>query len=79
MGKLVQIASFVYPWEAHLAQGRLASKGIQAFVFDEGIVTAHPFISNAVGGVKLMVHRSDAERALAVLRAEEDEGPVEQE
>lgn len=70
MGKLVQIAAYVYPWEAHLAQGRLEANGIKAFVFDEGIVTAHPFISNAVGGVKLMVEQSDAERALAILGGE---------
>lgn len=78
MGQLVQIASFVYPWEAYIAQGRLESRGIQAFVFDDGIVTAHPGISNAVGGVKLMVDRSDVDRALAVLNEDDpDEDEVE--
>lgn len=78
MDRLVQIASFVYPWQAYIARGRLESRGIQAFVFDDGIVTAHPFISNAVGGVKLMVDRADVERALAVLNENDpDEAGIE--
>lgn len=73
MERLVQIASFMYPWEAYIAQGRLESRGIKAFVFDDGIVTAHPFISNAVGGVKLLVDRADKDEALAILNEEEPE------
>lgn len=79
MEELVQVASFVYPWEAYIARGRLESKGIKAFVFDDGIVTAHPFISTAVGGVKLMVERADALRALEVLNDQGDEGEGDQE
>lgn len=73
---LVQIASYLYPYEAHLAKGLLESQGIKCLVFDEEIVHANPFISTAVGGVKLLVHHSEAERALAILRevaTEEDQ------
>jgi len=79
MDRLVQIASFVYPWQAYIARGRLEARGIKAFVFDDGIVTAHPFISNAVGGVKLLVDRSDAERAIAILNEEEFDEELDRE
>lgn len=67
MSRPVKIASFVYPWEAHIAQSRLEADGIRSFVFDEGIVHANPLLSHAVGGVKLLVSPSDAERALSIL------------
>lgn len=65
---LIQIASYTYPWQAHVAQARLVAHGIRTFVFDDGIVYANPLLSYAVGGVKVMVGRFDAEKAVAILR-----------
>lgn len=68
MESLVNILSYEYPWEAYVAQGRLAAEGIRSFIFDDGILYANPFLTNAVGGVKLMVHRADVEKSLVILR-----------
>jgi hypothetical protein len=38
MGKLVFVASFLYPFQADSAKSKLESEGISAFVSDEHIV-----------------------------------------
>ena len=39
--RLVSVASWASPIEAHLARSRLEAAGIQAFVADEHIVAVH--------------------------------------
>jgi hypothetical protein len=65
--RLVTIASFNQPTEAHILKGRLEAEGIPCFLGDENIVAAQPFYSVAVGGVKLKVTEDDAEEARAIL------------
>lgn len=48
-------------------RGRLGAEGIECFLKDELTVAANPFLSNAVGGVKLQVRGEDVERATAIL------------
>lgn len=67
--RLVTIATFEAAPRAHVARAVLEDSGIQVFVADEEIVSMDWMLSNAVGGVKLKVRESDAERALAVLDA----------
>ena len=66
--KLVTIASYPQPIEAHIAKGRLEAEGILCFLADENIVSVHPFYSNAVGGVKLKVREEEAEKAYTILQ-----------
>jgi predicted RNA-binding Zn-ribbon protein involved in translation (DUF1610 family) len=66
--KLITIASFPQPIEAHIAKGRLEAEGIMCFLGDEHIVSVHPFYSHAVGGVKLKVREEEAKQALAILQ-----------
>ncbi|MEP6923888.1 MAG: DUF2007 domain-containing protein [Pyrinomonadaceae bacterium] len=54
--------------EAAVLRGRLESAGIQAFLLDEGIVAAHGLLTNAVGGIKIQVEQTDAERALVIVQ-----------
>ncbi|MFT2010160.1 DUF2007 domain-containing protein [Pontibacter sp. 13R65] len=61
--RLVTIATFSQPTEAHILKGRLESEGIPCYLGDEHIVGAHPFYSVAVGGVKLQVEEQHAEEA----------------
>ncbi len=65
-GPLV-VATFALPTEAEMARGLLESNGIQALLRDEGLVGVHPWLSNAVGGVKVVVPAEDAERAREIL------------
>lgn len=57
---------------AHIALGRLQSEFINCYLQDEYSVTIDPFLSNAIGGIKLMVVEAQVERALAILKDDED-------
>ncbi len=53
--------------EAHIARGVLEEEGINCWLKDEYTLTIDPILTNAVGGIKLMVARSQAQRALDIL------------
>jgi len=53
--------------EAHIARGVLEEEGINCWLKDENTLTIDPILTNAVGGIKLMVARSQAERAIDIL------------
>ena len=57
---------------AHIAMGRLQSEYINCYLQDEYSVTIDPFLSNAIGGIKLMVAEAQAERALSILQDDEN-------
>lgn len=82
---IITIATFSTPYEAQLAKGLLEENGILACVADEYTVGINWLYSNAVGGVRLQVIESDAERALELLEMEREadsaatEAPGEQE
>jgi len=70
--------------DADLAKGLLESAGIECFIADDNLVRMDWFYSNAVGGVKLLVRRQDAEEAIQILEQpipesfESDTGEYEQ-
>ncbi len=53
--------------DALLAKGSLESAGIQAYLVDDNMIRVDWFISNLLGGIKLMVHPEDAEAATEIL------------
>ena len=62
--------------DAHIARGVLEEEGINCWLKDEHTVTIDPILTNAVGGIKIMVHKDQAERAgglLAALKKEQQE------
>ena len=67
--RLVPVASYASPIEAHLARSRLEAAGLQAFVADEHIVAVHWLCSSAVGGVKVQVRLRDLDAARRLLEA----------
>jgi hypothetical protein len=64
---LVAIRRFRDLPEALLAKGSLESSGIECFLKDDNMVRMDWFISNLLGGVKLLVNREDAEAATVIL------------
>src|SRR6266550_2078208 len=64
---LVSIRHFRDLPEALLAKGGLESAGIESFLADDNMVRMDWFISNLLGGVKLLVRREDVADAIAVL------------
>ncbi|MBM3416055.1 MAG: DUF2007 domain-containing protein [Bacteroidetes bacterium] len=53
--------------EAHIAKGVLEEAGIGSWLKDENTVTIDPILTNAVGGIKLMVSKDEAQKALDIL------------
>ncbi len=54
--------------EAHIAMGYLEEEGIDGWLKDENTVTIDPILTNAVGGIKLMVAAGQAEKAWELLQ-----------
>jgi hypothetical protein len=53
--------------EAHIAKGVLEEDGISCWLKDENTVTIDPILTNAVGGIKIMVAKANAEKAWEIL------------
>ncbi len=65
--KFILLQSYDNYISAHIAMGRLEEDGINCWLQDENTVTINPVWTNAVGGIKLMVAESQAERALELI------------
>ncbi len=75
--ELVTIATFIEPYVAHMARGKLEAHGIVCYLENENIVGTNWLYSNAIGGVRLQVEKGDAERSLELLN--EKTGDVSEE
>jgi hypothetical protein len=58
--------TFHYSTEANLKKSKLDSEGIRTMLMDEKTVDSDPLISQAIGGVKLLVFKEDIEKAVAI-------------
>jgi hypothetical protein len=71
----VEVTRFADPIEATLAKNQLEAAGIKAFLMDDTTVTMDWLLSNAIGGVKVVVAPQDLERAELILFGEEKADP----
>jgi len=88
--EMVTIAKFLKLGEANLAQGKLTSAGISAFLCDENMHAMNWHMGMALGGIRLQVPDRQLVRALEVLddffpdgsqsagAQDEEEGDVEE-
>jgi hypothetical protein len=67
MRDLVVLRRFRDVPEALLAKGRLEASGIECFLADENMVRMDWFISNLLGGVKLVLQPADFSKASEIL------------
>lgn len=65
--ELVVIKKFRDLPEATIARSMLESAGIECFLHDDNLVRLDWFISNALGGIKLLVREDDVEAARELL------------
>jgi predicted RNA-binding Zn-ribbon protein involved in translation (DUF1610 family) len=63
----VTIRTFQNYFTAHILLARFRDSGIECFLKDEFLVTVDPILSNAVGGIKLVVKKEDEEEANLLL------------
>ncbi len=66
--EFITVLTATFGYEVAVIRGRLESEGITCFVQDELTVQVDPFLSNAIGGVKLQVRESDLEHAVEILK-----------
>lgn len=66
--RLVTIKTFYYDHETLLYEPQLRSAGIYYMLKDHKTVTIDPFLSAALGGIKLQVKEDDVERAMALIK-----------
>ena len=71
--QLVVVGRFSQPYEVDTVQSILDSVGIESCTEGENTVAANPFLSNAIGGIRLLVFEPDAETAAQVLQNYHDE------
>ncbi len=64
---LVEVASFSYPHEAHIAKASLEAAEIPAFIANEHLINMQWLYSNALGGVKLLVPKTLSKQAKELL------------
>jgi hypothetical protein len=67
----VQIRAFDNYISAHITLGMLQDAGINCHLQDEYMITLDPFLSPAIGGMKLMVYPSQVQRAAELLEKTE--------
>lgn len=53
---------------AHIAMGKLKDEGVDCWLKDEHLLSIDPILTNAVGGIKLMVDKQKAHLAARLLR-----------
>jgi DNA-directed RNA polymerase subunit RPC12/RpoP len=68
----VELRSFDNYIEANIVLHMLQDAYINCHLKDENISTVNPFLSQAVGGMKLMVHHVHVERAWDMMERAED-------
>ncbi len=65
---LVILQTFDNYFNANIQLTRLRAAGIECYLKDEYVVTIDPFLSNAIGGIKLMVRKSEVHHIKKLLR-----------
>lgn len=64
---LITLQRFSQPMQAHLIKGKLESGGIRCFIADEHLISVNWLYSNAIGGIKLQIKKTDVEKAKKIL------------
>ncbi len=66
--KFVIIKRYVQLIEASLDKTKLDSEGIESILLNKNFASTHSLLSDATGGIKLQVKKSDAEQAIKILK-----------
>jgi hypothetical protein len=66
---LFEVARYLIPMDASLAQGCLVAAGIPAVLADAHLMQAHMLLGPALGGVRILVPQEHLQEAQAVLEA----------
>ncbi|MEJ7586042.1 MAG: hypothetical protein WKI04_00635 [Ferruginibacter sp.] len=70
---LVTVKTFDNYFLANIILTKLHAAGIECYLMDEHTVTINPIISNAIGGIKLVVKKEDEKITVQLLNQYDDE------
>ncbi len=77
MKDFITLCVFTYPHEYSILKLLLEQEEVQHFFENETMVGVFPFYSNALGGIRLKVHRLDLEKAKSILDSfQNNSGPL---
>jgi predicted RNA-binding Zn-ribbon protein involved in translation (DUF1610 family) len=71
--ELVTIRTFDNYFSANILLTKLRDAGIQCYLKDEYTVTIDPLLTNAVGGIKLVINKEDSDEVFALLQQFDDD------
>lgn len=71
--ELIVLRTFNNYFSANILLTKLRDAGIQCYLKDEYTVTMDPLLTNAVGGIKLMVNKADADEVVALMKHFDEE------
>lgn len=71
--ELITIRTFQNYFSAHILLGKLRQAGVECYLKDEHIATVGPFLSNSVGGIKLVIKKKDEPEVSLMLQQFDDE------
>jgi len=70
---LVTVKTFDNYFLANITLTKLHSEGVECYLKDEYTVTIDPILSNAIGGIKLVVKKEDEATVTQLLKQYDDE------
>ena len=70
---IVTVKSFDSYFVANIILGRLHSEGIECYLKDEATVTMDPILTNAIGGIKLVVKKENVVAVTEILKRYDEE------
>lgn len=75
----ITVGTFATPMMASLLATRLEAEGIEAFIDNAETLSMNPLLANALGGVKVNVRASDAEKGREIARRPPENPPEDPE
>lgn len=70
---LITVKTFDSYFLANIILGRLQSEGIECYLKDEATVTMDPILTNAIGGIKLVVKKENVAEVTSILKRYDEE------
>lgn len=71
--ELVTIRTFSNYFSANILLTKLRDAGVQCYLKDEYTVTMDPLLTNAVGGIKLVINKEDSQEVFELLQQFDEE------
>lgn len=71
--ELIVVRTFSNYFSANILLTKLRDLGVQCYLKDEYTVTMDPLLTNAVGGIKLVINKEDTDEVWALMKQFDEE------